>query len=273
MNRRNFIVLGGAALTAGGMKVRAQETDSARSATASGSARGVLTRLLGGRADDFDLTWIPLHEGHEVYEISASHGRIHLKGSSGVALCRGAYSYLREACDAMVTWSGQNLNLPAKFPDFREQRVVCPYEYVQYYNPCTFGYSTPFWNWERWQREIDWMALHGITMALALEGQEAIWQRIWLRMGITQEELDHSSTGPAYLPWHRMGNLDNFVGPLPQGWIDKKRLLQKSIIGRMRDLGIAPVVPGFSGFVPQGLKRVLPQAKTYTGLWNSQVPR
>jgi hypothetical protein len=27
-----------------------------------------------------------------------------------------------------------------------------------------------FWNWSRWEQEIDWMALHGVNLPLAFEG-------------------------------------------------------------------------------------------------------
>jgi alpha-N-acetylglucosaminidase len=274
-NRRTVIALTGGLLARCALttKLFSEDDGSSSPDTAIASARGVLGRLLGSRSDEIALAWAPPQQRNEGYVISASRGRVHIKGSSGVALCRGAYAYLREACNAMVTWSGQHLALPAVFPDYRERRVVCPYEFVQYYNPVSFGYSTPFWNWTRWERELDWMALHGITMALAMEGQEAIWQRIWLKIGITHEELGRYFTGPGYLPWHRLGNLDNFDGPLPQGWIEQKRVLQKRILGRMRELGISPIVPGFSGFVPtEGFKRVAPQAKTHRELWGPGAP-
>ena len=234
---------------------------------ATSSARAVLARLLGARANEFDLEWTAPENGHMVYDVAAAGGTVSIKGSSGVAICRGAYAYLRLACNSMVTWSGQHLALPVRFPDFAPQRVVCPYYFVEYYNVSTFGYSTAFWNWERWQRELDWMALHGVTMPLALDGQEAIWQRVWLSMGLTQAELDRFSTGPAHLVWHRLGNINNFDGPLPQGWMDQKRELQKEILGGMRELDMTPIVPAFSGHVPEGFKRVYPQARTFTLLW------
>ena len=234
---------------------------------ATSSARAVLSRLLGSRAREVSMSWIPLENGHQVYEVSAARGKVSIKGSSGVAICRGMYAYLRKACQSMVTWSGQHLALPARFPDSAPQRVICPYQFTQYYNVCTFGYTTPFWNWPRWERELNWMALHGITMPLALEGQEYIWQRVWLAMGLTQEELDRFSTGPAHLPWHRMGNINYFDGPLPQGWLEQKRDLQKKILTRMRELGMTPIVPAFSGHVPEGFKRLHPDARTFTLLW------
>ncbi|MDT7810751.1 MAG: alpha-N-acetylglucosaminidase, partial [Acidobacteriaceae bacterium] len=221
--------------------------------------------------------WIVPEDGREVYEIEVTDGRIKAAGSSGVAICRAVYSYLRDFCKGMITWSGRHLDLPSRWPAVAHRRVVCPYKFVQYLNPCTYGYTMAFWNWARWERELDWMALHGINMPLAMEGQEAIWQRVWLSLGLTQAEVDQFSTGPAHLPWHRMGNVNNFDGPLPQHWIDEKRILQGKILDRMRDLGMKPVAPAFAGFVPQGFKRLNPAAETFTLLWLPQefktIPR
>lgn len=237
-------------------------------------AGAVLRRVLRERAGEFDLTVAKERGPMLRYEYFASGGRVTIKASSPVALCRGAYAYLREHCGAMVTWSGSHLDLPEKLPAAPVTRVSSPYQHVQYMNVCTFGYTAAFWDWERWERELDWMALHGITMALALDGQESIWQRVWLQMGVTQTELDHHFTGPAQLPWQRMGNINNFDGPLTQDWIDRHRILQHRILGRMRELEITPIVPGFSGFVPQGLKRLRPEMGTFTEMWHSsQVPR
>ena len=246
---------------------RAPRPTSSPQQTAVSSARDVLVRQLGGRAAEFDLAWIPLADGREVYEIEASAGRVKISGSSGSALCRGAYSYLREACHAMITWSGRHVELPSGLPDFAHRRVACPYKFVQYLNPCTYGYTMAFWDWARWERELDWMALHGINMPIAMEGQEAIWQRVWLSLGLSQAEINQFFSGPAYLAWHRMGNIDNFGGPLPQNWIDEKRLLQGKILDRMRELGMKPVAPAFAGFVPMGFKRLHPEVETFTLLW------
>ena len=235
--------------------------------TAVTSAREVLSRQLGERSAEFELTWIPSEDGREVYEIEATEGKVKVSGSSGVAICRAVYSYLRQCCNAMITWSGRHLELPSRWPALARRRVVCPYKFVQYLNPCTYGYTMAFWDWTRWERELDWMALHGINMPLAMEGQEAIWQRVWLSLGLSQAEVDQFSVGPGHLPWHRMGNINNLDGPLPQRWIDEKRILQRRILDRMRDLGMKPVAPAFAGFVPQGFKRVNPTAGTFTRLW------
>ncbi|WP_446743019.1 alpha-N-acetylglucosaminidase [Silvibacterium acidisoli] len=232
------------------------------------AARGVLERQLGKRAAEFHLRSISYSsDGHEAYQLRAQGGTVEVAGTSAVAICRGVYSYLRDRCGAMITWSGSHLDLPARLPDQEKIEVACPYRYVQYLNPCTYGYTMAFWDWSRWERELDWMALHGINMPLAMEGQEYVWQKVWASFGLSQAEIDAFGTGPAQLPWHRMGNINRFDGPLSQHWIEQHKLLQRKILDRMRSLGMKPVAPAFAGFVPQGFLRVHPEAETFTLLW------
>lgn len=70
-------------------------------------------------------------------------------------------------------------------------------------NTCTESYSYVWWDWEEWEKHIDWMALNGINMPLALTGQEAIWLKVYNSFGLTSEQvLDEFFTGPAFLAWY-----------------------------------------------------------------------
>ena len=79
-------------------------------------------------------------------------------------------------------------------------------------------------------------ALHGINMPLALVGYEAIIARVWKKMGLTDEEINHYFVGPAHLPWMRMGNISGIDGPLNEDWHKKQIALQHQILDRMRFL-------------------------------------
>lgn len=227
-----------------------------------GAASAVMQRVIGQRARSFVFEPIAnIPNGLDVYEIQAAGGKVTVRGNSAVAMCRGAYDYLRGECHCMFTWEGEHMDLPARLPDIAFRRVVSPYSLRQYYNVCTFGYTTAYWDWPQWQHELDWMALHGINMPLAEVGTEAIWRRVWLSMGITQAELDKYFTGPAYFPWHRMGNINGWDGPAPESFWDKQIALEKKIVGRMRELGMTPIAPAFAGFVPPALARVHPEEK------------
>jgi len=56
--------------------------------------------------------------------------------------------------------------------------IFCIYRFRFYQNVCTVSYSFVWWNWTRWEQEIDWMVMNGINVALAFTGQEAIWQKV-----------------------------------------------------------------------------------------------
>ena len=76
--------------------------------------------------------------------------------------------------------------------------------------------------------------------------------------------------GPAYLPWGWMGNIDGLGGPLPASWIDSHVALERRILARERELGMTPVLQGFTGHVPESITQVFPGAKIHkTGDWSA----
>ena len=159
-------------------------------------------------------------------------------------------NFLRDIGAVLVSWEGNRINLPKTWPQYSKKGNT-PFKYREYLNACTFGYTTPWWDWKRWEQEIDWMAVHGINLPTAMEGQEAAWQELWKEYGLTNTQLEAHFAGPAYLSWQRMGNINTLEGPLPQEWFTKKEALQKKILERMRALDMHPVVPAFSGYVPK----------------------
>jgi len=230
------------------------------------SARKVIERFIGPRAGEIDLR-IVASDQSEFYEYEAQNGRLSIRGSSPVALCHGFYAYMKVHGLGVRSWSGKRAEIPQRWPDARKTRGETPYRYRQYFNVVTFGYSLPYWDWNRWEQEIDWMALHGLNMPLALVATEAIAQRVWLKLGLKQDEIDAFYTGPAHLPWQRMGNLIRFEGPLPQAWHKDQVRLQHRILKRLRELGMHPIAPGFGGFVPSAIKRLHPDVKLHRVRW------
>ncbi|XP_070582763.1 alpha-N-acetylglucosaminidase [Erythrolamprus reginae] len=248
------------------------EATGVRQATA---VQKLLERLLGPKAASaFSVSvnrTLAGPGGLDTYRlISDTPGTINVSGSSGVAAASGVYHYLKDFCGCHVSWSGRQLRLPESLPPVSTEVIVTsPNRFRFYQNVCTYSYSFVWWSWDRWEQEIDWMALHGINMALAFTGQEAIWQRVYLSLGLKQSEIDEYFTGPAFLAWNRMGNLHSWAGPLPFSWHQKKLNLQYRILERMRSLGMFTVLPAFAGHIPQGILRVFPQVNaTQLGNWS-----
>lgn len=226
-------------------------------------AKALIARVVGRELPDVRLHYRPAASGRDEVDVECKNGVLTLSGSSGVALARGFYCYVREACGQQVTWSSREVHLPANLPDFAAKSYSTPFHFRQQFNVCAFGYTTVWWDWKRWEQELDWMALHGINMALSMGGQELIWQRVWQAQGLKDEDIASFFSGPAFLPWHRMGNINHHGGPLPQSWMEQQRDLQKKILGRMKVLGIEPVVPAFAGFVPPAFLRLHPGEIAY----------
>jgi len=44
--------------------------------------------------------------------------------------------------------------------------------------------------------------MNGINLPLAFTGQEIIWQRVYLGLGLKQENLDEHFAGPAFFAWY-----------------------------------------------------------------------
>ncbi|XP_055006392.1 alpha-N-acetylglucosaminidase [Boleophthalmus pectinirostris] len=236
------------------------------------AVNGLLYRLLGTRASEFivSVNKSLSNDSLDVCELrSTRNNRVVVTGSSGVAVSSGIYNYLKYFCNCHVSWSGDQLDLPRPLPKLSGVlRIATPHRFRYYQNVCTVSYSFVWWDWPRWEREIDWMALNGINLPLAFTGQEALWQEVYRSLGLNQTEIEEFFSGPAFLAWNRMANMFRFGGPLPQSWHVTQLSLQFKILERMRSFGMIPVLPAFSGNIPQGILRLYPNANaTRLGPW------
>ena len=206
-------------------------------------------------------------DGHDVFETSVNDGVLYVNASSGVAACRGFYEYVKSQKAGISSWSGNRIEWPDKLEDCPIHTVISPYKHHYYLNTVTYGYTMPYWDWERWEKEIDWMALHGMDMPLAMVANEAISARVWKKLGLTDEEIADYFVGPAHFPWMRMGNISGIDGPLPIEWHKGQIALQHKILERMKSLGMKPICPGFAGFLPLAMKRIFPDIELIETSW------
>lgn len=213
------------------------------------------------------FTLIEKEEGKDCFEINTENGSLHIKASSGVAFCRAFYDYSKRCGLGIYTWNGKRFDTSRGMPEIDSYSVKSPFKHHYYFNVVTYGYSMPYWDWNRWSDEIDWMALHGIDMPLALVANEAIMLRVWKKIGLTDKEINEYFVGPAHLPWMRMGNLSGIDGPLTQEWHETQIELQHQILKKMKSLDMKPICPAFAGFVPKALTRLYPNIRIVKTSW------
>ena len=225
------------------------------------AASALAQRVLGKASRQF--VFEQLEADQDVFRLESRGGKTVISGNNANSMAVGLNHYLKYYCHTTVGWFvSDKVNLPKRFPRLEEPVEISARVPERFFlNYCTFGYTMPWWTWKDWEHFIDWMALNGINLPLAITGQESIWYQIWTELGLTDQEVRSYFTGPAHLPWHRMLNIDRWGGPLPQSWLEGQAALQKQIVARERELNMRPVLPAFAGHVPPELQRLYPEAQ------------
>ena len=205
----------------------------------------------------------------DFFELDQQGAKVVIRGNTWVNIASGLNWYLKYYAGIHLSWNQMQAKLPAVMPKVQKKERHETDLTLRYdFNYCTFSYSMAFWDWNRWEKEIDWMALHGINLPLAIVGEECVWRNMLLKLGYSEKEVGEFIAGPAFLAWWEMNNLEGWGGPLPTSWYARQEKLQKQILARMKQLGMHPVLPGYCGMVPHDAKERLGLNVADAGLWN-----
>lgn len=229
--------------------------------------KGMLERIDKGASGKFitEIKKSPV----DFFELDQQGDKVVVRGNTYINIATGINWYLKYHAGIHLSWNGMQAKLPAVLPAVtRKERHETNLSLRYDFNYCTYSYSMAFWDWKRWEKEIDWMALHGINLPLAAVGEECVWFNMLSKLGYTKKEINEFIAGPAFLAWWEMNNLEGWGGPNPDSWYAQQEALQKKILKRMKEYGIEPVFPGYSGMVPHNAKEKLGLNVTESGLWN-----
>lgn len=206
---------------------------------------------------------------HDFFEITSRGGKPLIRGNNYVSIASGINWYLKYRLGVHLTWNTMHASLPATLPvagNTESHDTDIKHRY--YLNYCTLSYSMAFWDWKRWEQELDWMALHGINLCLDIVGTDVVWRNVLLKLGYTKAEANEFVAGPAFQAWWLMNNLEGWGGPNSDNWYRQREALQKKILRRMKELGINACLPGYSGMVPHDASKRLALDVADPGRWN-----
>lgn len=228
--------------------------------------QGLLERIDKGASRKFVIEQVksPI----DFFELDQKGDKVVIRGNNYVSIATGVNWYLKYYAGIQLSWNGMTAQLPAVLPAVpQKERHETDLKYRYDFNYCTYSYTMAFWDWDRWEKEIDWMALHGINLPLAVVGADVVWYNVLTKLGYTKDEINEFIAGPAFQGWWLMNNLEGWGGPNPDSWYKQRETLQKQILKRMREYGIRPVLPGYSGMVPHNAKERLGLNVSDPGLW------
>ena len=238
-------------------------------ATNTAPAEAVLHRLMPHLAPQFHLTLHP--NAPDAFHITGTPGNIQVDAATIPTLLYGVNYYLKYVAHLQISTNGSQLG-PANFilpapPAAITQPALYKTRYAL--NENVDGYTAPYWSNDRWQHEIDILALSGTNAILIERGADLVLYQTFRDAGYSDLAIRHWITQPAHQNWQLMGNMCCFIEPISLELLHKRAASAKRIIASLRALGITPVLPGYYGIVPADFATLHPNAHVITqGDWN-----
>ena len=214
---------------------------------------GIVDRTVGAQYRSwFTFALAPNGQSaNDYYALSMKDGKVHITGNTGVCLAAGLNYYYKYFCGVEISEQARQTKMPAAIvPVSGTIRRETPYKIRYAFNYCTLDYSFAFFGEEDFIRENDWLALCGVNVVLDLAGQEAVWIRFLQNFGYSFDEAKDWIAGPSYYAWQFMDNLENYGGPVPDGWVYDRLMMARRTQRFKRSLGIDTVLQGYAGMVP-----------------------
>lgn len=208
-----------------------------------------LRRNLPDYVSKFNVTRI--ESDKEKFVLTAENGIINIAASNYIMAFHGIYCYLKKYCGVQLSWCGnREIKIENLVMFDGEYSKIVEQKFRVYMNYCTLDYSMCWWDFARWEKEIDFMAMNGINMPLAVIGSEAVLYETLLDFGFSKEEALRSISGPAFFAWQLMTNITGYLPPMSEKYVYERLELGRKILNRYVQFGMHPIQQGFSGHVP-----------------------
>jgi alpha-N-acetylglucosaminidase len=222
-------------------------------------------------APQFQLALIPRPDHKDYFRISGTRGHIRVEAATEPTVLYGVNWYLKYVAHLQVSPNGLQLgppNLVLSAPDSPiEKPALYPWRYAL--NENVDGYSAPYWDQDRWQHEIDILALSGTNAILIERGMDLVLYQTFRDSGYSDEAIRNWIVQPAHQNWQLMGNMCCFEAPISIELLEKRSRSAQQLFATLRSLGIMPVLPGYYGIVPADFADLHPGAHVITqGDWN-----
>ena len=207
-------------------------------------------------SENFILKTIPSDNGLDCFEIYAQDGKIVLAGNSNLSLAMAYYRYLNEYCGVVITSGDYDISTIGSAPLPKEKitftvkqkiRARTSYEF--------FSLEGNYWGFDRWEKEIDFMAMHGINTPFQPVGFDGVLFRLLSELGMDEKLCLEFSSGPAFISRQLTGNVAGLHSVNSKEYLERKIYIGKKITEREKELGMSPVLPAALPSVPFSLRK------------------
>jgi alpha-N-acetylglucosaminidase len=195
---------------------------------------------------------------------AAAGTEIAFLGGSPLATSYAVYHYLERYCAVGFFWDGDHVPRLQAMPARGIAIEARPhFDDRFYFNGCLDVYTAPWWEWDDWQRYIDWMVKNRFNVMdqSAAPGYNVVWQKVWKRFGV--DVAPETWSGPPFDTHTAFG-----VEPTTAiGWREGRAEMRKRIFAYARSLGLRIVLPSLPAVVPPEFLRAHPAEKVLRVKW------
>ena len=199
-------------------------------------------------AENFMFEAVESENGKNIFSFEPCDGKVLIKGDGAVSMAVAYYRFMRDNCGAYFT-----ADHALAYGGFSLPSEKCKGEIKGRYRTCfeytTFSCAACWWNWEKWEKEIDFMAMNGINMPLAVVGTQAVWLKTMDDLGMKEPLALSGLSGPAFWGWQLSNCFDGYLPQTKRETVEKQIELGRMIIEREKELGMEPILHGFSGYI------------------------
>ena len=193
MNFKWFRVLAVAGIFSAGVSTAQQSV---------AAANAVLLREMPHLAGQIHLSLAQINYAGKTdgFRITGSRGDIHVQAATIPTLLFGVNWYLKYVAHLNVSTNGSQVGSPGLLLPALEGPIErpAPYPFRYALNENTDGYTTPYWDFSRWQHEIDILALSGFNAVLIQRGNDLAVYQAFRDIGYTDAAIRNWITQPAH---------------------------------------------------------------------------
>ncbi len=209
------------------------------------------------------------------YEVFSREKQIVIRGNSNIAKAMGYYHYLREYCNCLITSGDFDISYIKTAPLPKEklkftvsQRLRLAFTYERY------SAEIDSWGFDRWEKELDFMAMCGVNTPLILNGTDGVLYKTLMEDFRFKKEtaLDFIS-GSGYFYRQLQGDIFGYLPMYSEEYFDKKIEVGAKATERAKELGMQPIHQGYIPTVPFSFRRNYSKTDLIKRpVWNSFAP-
>ncbi len=193
----------------------------------------------------------------DTYEVFARDKAIVIKGNSPLAMAMGYYRYLRECCNCLLTKGDYDISyiktapLPKeKFTKTVSQKLRMAFTYERY------SAEIDFWGFDRWEKELDFLAMNGINAPLILTGTDGVLYKMLMEdFRFKQATALDFIAGSSFFYRQLQGDIFGYLPVYSESYFEKRIQIGAKATQRAKELGMVPIHQGYIPTTPFAFRR------------------